>query len=170
MADKKKHEPETHRDPITHEPGAHPVGTGLGAASAGAAGAAIGGVIGGPIGAAVGAAAGAIAGGLAGHGAAESVNPTAEDEFWQKNYSTRPYARSDAGYEEFRPAYRYGWESRVHHSGRDWTDVESELGENWDRVRGSSRLHWDEARQATRDAFQRPPHPILPDDFDEGRT
>ncbi|NJL23055.1 MAG: hypothetical protein HC895_23115, partial [Leptolyngbyaceae cyanobacterium SM1_3_5] len=33
-------------DPITGEPGAHPVGTGIGAAGAGAAGAAIGGVVG----------------------------------------------------------------------------------------------------------------------------
>ncbi len=53
-------------DPITGEPGAHPVGVGVGALSAGAAGAAIG-MIGGPIGMLVGATIGAIAGGLAGH-------------------------------------------------------------------------------------------------------
>ena len=53
-------------DPITGEPGAHPVGVGVGALSAGVAGAAIG-AIGGPIGVLVGAAIGAIAGGLAGH-------------------------------------------------------------------------------------------------------
>ena len=53
-------------DPITGEPGAHPVGVGVGALGAGAAGAAIG-AIGGPIGMLVGATIGAIAGGLAGH-------------------------------------------------------------------------------------------------------
>lgn len=52
-------------DPITGEPGAHPVGVGVGALSAGVAGAAIG-SIGGPIGVLIGAAIGAVAGGLAG--------------------------------------------------------------------------------------------------------
>ena len=56
------------RDPITGAPGAHPVGTGVGAASGGVAGAAVGTVVGGPVGAVVGAAVGAIAGGLAGAG------------------------------------------------------------------------------------------------------
>src|SRR4051812_49659317 len=63
------------RDPITGEPGAHPVGTGVGAAGAGAAGAAIGAAAG-PAGSAVGAAAGAIIGGLGGKAAGEAMNPT----------------------------------------------------------------------------------------------
>lgn len=54
-----------HLDPITGEPGAHPVGVGVGALGAGAAGAVIGAVLG-PIGAVIGAAFGAVAGGLAG--------------------------------------------------------------------------------------------------------
>ena len=65
-------------DPLTGEHGAHPVGTGVGAVSAGAAGMAIGSV-GGPIGAIIGGIAGAVVGGLAGKGLAESVNPTVED-------------------------------------------------------------------------------------------
>jgi hypothetical protein len=72
---------DANRDPITGAPGAHPVGTGVGATGGGAAGAAIGAAVGGPVGAAVGLAAGAIAGGLAGKGAAEAVNPTAEDGY-----------------------------------------------------------------------------------------
>ena len=46
-------------DPITGEPGAHPVGTGLGAAGGAIAGAAIG-TIGGPVGMAAGAVIGAV--------------------------------------------------------------------------------------------------------------
>jgi hypothetical protein len=41
-------------DPITGKPGAHPIGTGVGAASGGVAGAALGAAMGGPIGASVG--------------------------------------------------------------------------------------------------------------------
>src|SRR5688572_11794958 len=63
------------RDPISGEPGSHPVGTGAGALAGGATGAGIGAAAG-PVGSAVGAAAGAVAGGLAGKAAGESFNPT----------------------------------------------------------------------------------------------
>src|SRR4051794_13647241 len=89
MADPNK-PADANRDPLSGAPGAHPVGVGAGAASAGAAGAAVGGVVGGPVGAAVGGAVGAVAGGLAGKGAAEAVNPTVEDEYWRRNYASRP--------------------------------------------------------------------------------
>ena len=65
-------------DPITGEPGAHPVGVGVGALGAGAAGAAIG-SIGGPIGMLIGAAIGAVAGGLAGKEVATNDAPGAEE-------------------------------------------------------------------------------------------
>ncbi|MGZ8901027.1 MAG: glycine zipper family protein, partial [Limisphaerales bacterium] len=41
---------DANRDPITGAPGAHPVGTGVGATGGGAAGAAIGAAVGGPVG------------------------------------------------------------------------------------------------------------------------
>ena len=40
-------------------------------------------------------------GGLVGKGVAESVNPTLEDEYWRKNYSTRPYVSAGETYEEY---------------------------------------------------------------------
>src|SRR5438132_203187 len=108
------------RDPLSGEEGAHPVGVGVGAAvGGGAAGAAIGaagaaiGAAGGPIGAVVGAVAGSIVGGVVGKGVAESINPTVEDAFWRENYRTRPYIAEGTAYEEYQPAYRYGWESRA---------------------------------------------------------
>lgn len=67
-----------HPDPITGEPGAHPVGVGVGALGAGAAGAALG-SIGGPIGMLIGAAIGAVAGGLAGKEVA-ATNETPVEE------------------------------------------------------------------------------------------
>ena len=65
------------RDPLTGEPGSHPIGTGLGSAGGAAAGAAIGSVVAGPAGALVGGAVGAVAGGATGHAVGESANPTA---------------------------------------------------------------------------------------------
>jgi uncharacterized protein (TIGR02271 family) len=73
--EKKNKSDKANRDPITGEPGAHPVGTAAGAAAMGAAGAAVGSAAG-PIGTGVGAAAGAVVGGLAGSAAGEHFDPT----------------------------------------------------------------------------------------------
>src|SRR5689334_16296891 len=91
------------RDPITGTPGAHPVGTGVGAAGGGAAGAAIGTALGGPIGAGVGIVAGAVIGGLAGKGAAEAIDPTAEDAYWRENFKNRSYVDKNDDYNAYRP-------------------------------------------------------------------
>jgi uncharacterized protein (TIGR02271 family) len=69
-------EQDANRDPLTGEPGSHPVGTGAGAIAGGAAAGAATGTVAGPVGTGIGAAAGAVAGGLAGKGAAEHFNPT----------------------------------------------------------------------------------------------
>ena len=103
-------EKNANRDPLTGEPGSHPVGTGLGSAGAAAAGAAVGAAVGGPVGAVVGAIAGAVAGGAAGHAAGEKLDPTVETAYWRKSYGTRPYYREDRKFEDLEPAYRYGWE------------------------------------------------------------
>jgi phage tail tape-measure protein len=66
------------RDPLTGAPGSHPVGTGIGSASAAAVGAAVGGAVAGPAGVLVGGAIGAVAGGAAGHAVGERANPSTE--------------------------------------------------------------------------------------------
>jgi hypothetical protein len=144
------------RDPITGAAGSHPVGTGVGAvAGAVAAGAAAGTMAAGPIGTAVGAAVGAVAGGLIGKGVAEMVDPTVEDQYWRDNFTSRPYVGSDATYDDYGPAYRYGVDAAMRSPGRRWDDVDAELGTNWPSTRGTSRLEWDRAKHATRDAWQR---------------
>lgn len=145
---------DANRDPITGEPGAHPVGTGVGATSGALGGAALGAVVGGPVGAMIGAAVGGLSGALAGKGVAEAVNPTEEDAYWSSNYSSRPYA-GERSYDDLRPAYQYGWESRARHQDRNWSDVESDLERDWNTSPGSSKLGWNEARHASRDAWDR---------------
>jgi hypothetical protein len=147
-------------DPITGQPGAHPVGTGLGAAAAGAAAGAAGGLIAGPAGAAVGAVIGGVAGGLAGKGVAESIDPTVEDGYWRDNYAHRPYYDQTTSYDEYRPAYRYGWESQSKYASRSFDEVEPELKRDWDSVKDRSKLTWDKAKHATRDAWNRIEHSV----------
>jgi len=160
---------DTNPDPITGEPGSHPVGTGVGAAGAGATGAVIGTAVGGPVGGAIGAVIGSVAGGLAGHEVAESIDPTVEDAYWSENYRNRPYYDEGTSYDEYRPAYRYGWESRSRHSGRKFDEVESDLGRGWDNAKAESRLGWEKARLAARDAWDRVER-AMPGDLDnDGR-
>ncbi|MBE9161885.1 MULTISPECIES: hypothetical protein [Microcoleaceae] len=158
-------------DPISGETGAHPVGTGIGAASAGAAGAAIGGAIGGPVGAVVGAVVGAFGGGLAGKGVAESIDPTVEDTYWQNNYSTRSYADTNATYDDYQPAYRTGYEgySRYGGTGKSYSDIENDLQRDYETNRGKSNLQWEKAKHATRDAWDRVERAVPGDIDKDGR-
>lgn len=155
--DREREDERLNRDPISGKPGAHPVGTGVGAAAGGAAGAGIGAVAGGPVGAAIGGVAGAIAGGLMGKGAAEKLDPTEEETYWRGVYESRPYADPDLSYDDYGPAYRYGWESWVERvdSKKKFDQVEADLRAGWERSKANTRLTWDKAKDAVRDSWQR---------------
>ncbi len=146
---------DANRDPLTGAPGAHPLGTGVGAVVGGAAAGAATGTFAGPVGTVIGGAIGAVVGGLAGKEVAESIDPTAEDAYWRDNYSDRPYVDSTLGYDEYRPAFGYGVSAYQKHAGRKFEDVEGDLSSGWNRARGKSSLEWAGARGATRDAWNR---------------
>jgi hypothetical protein len=149
----------TMRDDKDSRPVAKGVGAAVGGVTGGvaggaAAGATVGGVTG-PVGAAAGAVIGAVAGAMAGKALAKAVDPAAEDSYWRDNYSSRPYVRSNAPYDDYAPAYRYGVDSYSRYSDRRFDEVEPELSRDWGQARGRSSLEWDDARHATRDAWQR---------------
>ncbi len=152
-----KTEKSLHKDPITGTPGSHPVGTGIGAAGAGVVGGIAGAAIGGPVGAVAGVAAAAVLGGIAGKATAEAINPTTEADYWKHNFASRPYAQSHTVFEQYAPAYQYGWESYESRgaNNRTFESIEAELGRDWDRVKGGSRLAWNQAKDASRDAWDR---------------
>lgn len=143
-----------HRDPITGEPGSHPIGTGVGAAAGGAAGALVG-SLGGPVGTLVGATVGAVLGGLNGKDFAEAIDATVEDDYWRNNYLSRAYVRQGEAFDDFGPAYRLGVDSYGRYQGRTFDQFEAELMREWDRNRGASNLPWDRARHASHDSWQR---------------
>ena len=142
-------------DPISGAPGAHPVGTGIGAIAGGAAAGAATGTVAGPIGTVIGAAVGAIVGGLAGKGVAEAIDPTREDAYWRENYSGRTYVEQGSSYDDYGPAYGFGVSSFGRYPGRNFEDVESDMSSDWTSSRGASNLSWDRARHAARDAWSR---------------
>ncbi|MBI5275210.1 MAG: PA2169 family four-helix-bundle protein [Burkholderiales bacterium] len=142
------------RDPITDEPGSHPVGTGLGAAGGAAAGASVG-AMAGPVGMVLGGAVGAVAGGFAGKAAAERVNPTAEETHWRERYTGEPYYRTGNTFDDYGPAYRLGVTGGTDYEESDWSSIEPRLAAEWQSKRESSRLTWEDARPASRAAWDR---------------
>jgi hypothetical protein len=58
-------------------------------------------------------------------------------------------------YEDYRPAYWYGWEASQRYRGKPWEAVANELEQGWPEVKGDSKLSWTKARQAVYDAWSR---------------
>lgn len=100
----------------------------------------------------------------------EDARPAARDAWERADRTYRAYADSDAhyageferagyrdpafGYDDYRPAYRYGTSARGRYAGRRWDDdLEQELERGWRDARLDSRLEWAKARDAVRQAF-----------------
>lgn len=122
------------RDPLASAPGAHPQGTGLGAAGAAAAGPGVG--------------------GLGGKAVAERVNPTVEEAYWRERYAGESYYEPGRSYEDYHPAYELGWSRRAE-GDVDLETFEASLPDLWNLKRGTSSLDWEQARPATRAAWDR---------------
>jgi hypothetical protein len=149
------------QDPITGEPGSHPVATAIGAAvgitagmaTAVAVGATAGAVLG-PAGMALGALAGGIFGGGLGHAIGEDIYPT-QIAWWKENYQSRPYAKKDVSFNHYEPAYWYGVDAAIRNPNADFESLEPTLRNNWNLGRGDSTLEWNDAAPAARDAYSR---------------
>jgi hypothetical protein len=140
-------------DPITDEPGSHPIETGIGAAAAGAATGLAVGAFAGPVGAAVGAAVGAVAGGLAGKGVGEMIDPTTDDNWLRDNFASRPYVKKGDTFDTFTPAYRYGAEIESKYRTLEFGKLEEELRREWPNR--NIPLPWERARGAVQDSYER---------------
>lgn len=143
-------------DPITKEPGAHPVGVGIGAAAGGMTTGAIAGTLAaGPVGTVIGAAIGAVVGGLGGKAVAEHFDPTTEQQYWRDNHAKQSYATDGKSYDEYAPAYRAGYEGRNKHPEATFDDAEPQLANDYQSMSGSAGLAWEKAKHATRAAWER---------------
>ena len=154
-------------DPLTGEPGAHPIGVGVGTTGGALTGATVG-AAGGPVGVVVGAVVGGIVGAVAGKSVAEGINPTEEDAYWRDNHSSQAWADGSYTYDDYSPAYRMGYEGPGRHQ-RSWEESESSLESEWNDIKGESRLTWEKAKDATKAGWHRVER-ALPGDADgDGR-
>jgi hypothetical protein len=92
-----------------------------------------------------------------------------EDDYWRENYRNRDYVVEGETYDRYRPAYRYGAESRLRHGDSRFDDVEQRLADDWERRPDRGDLTWERAKQAVRDGWHRVER-ALPGDADrDGR-
>jgi hypothetical protein len=142
-------------DPITNEPGSHPIETGIGAAALGAASGVAVGAFGGPVAGAVGAIAGAVAGGYAGKGLGELIDPTIEDTWLRDNFESRHYVQEDETFEMYQPVYRYGAEAEAKYGDAGFDAIVDELERDWAKSEGIPGMTWPRARDAVKDSYER---------------
>lgn len=77
-----------------------------------------------------------------------------DDEIARKNYDSK-YATSGRPYDDYQPAYRYGWTERERQADRKFEEVSSDLEHGWERLKDKSKLTWLEAKDAVKDAWHR---------------
>ena len=76
------------------------------------------------------------------------------DRYFASRFEHAPYRAGDDSFDDYRPAYRYGTQSRTRYADRDWDDqLEGELKQGWEKTKGTSRLTWERAKAAVKDAF-----------------
>jgi len=98
-----------------------------------------------------------------------------DDDYWSKQFRSRPYATKKTTYETYRPAYEHGTTMSTKYAGKSFEEVEADMRAEWERLhahgKAASRtgrrttteveaaaapvLTWEEARPAVRDAWDR---------------
>ncbi len=78
-----------------------------------------------------------------------------DNDYWRKNYPSRPYYNSTMEYGVYEPAYHYGTDAYRRHEGRRYEEVEAELKAGWEKLKDKSGLAWEQAKDAIRDAYNR---------------
>lgn len=80
---------------------------------------------------------------------------TDQEAYWRDNWQSRPYTSADLGFDFYRPAYRYGFESAQSNRGRTWNDIENDLRSGWDRYEHRGRATWENIKDAVGDGWNR---------------
>jgi uncharacterized protein (TIGR02271 family) len=81
-----------------------------------------------------------------------------DDDTYYRNDWQQNYASLGGTYDDYAPAYRYGYDMRrdARYQGRNWDDVESSLRSDWDTRYGSAGAStWERMKAAVRSGWDR---------------
>ena len=95
---------------------------------------------------------------FAGSAAGKAAWDPAEDTFWRGHYEREPYFQKDMAWDDYEPAYRYGWDWHKRHPEGKWEDFEHDMSSGWDNFKMKSRLKWEHAKHAAKAAWDRAVH------------
>ena len=91
-----------------------------------------------------------------------------QQEF-QQSYEKAPYYRDGQSWQDYEPAYKYGYDQYASATGRKWEEVKSELEQGWDKAKGESRMAWEQAKDAVRAGWDRVERAMPGDADNDGR-
>lgn len=89
------------------------------------------------------------------------TDPAAEHAYWKEHFHQLPSVPATATYEQYAPAFEYGWESRggcctaPPAERPSFESAENELRSRWQERPAAAELSWDLARDAVRAAWER---------------
>jgi hypothetical protein len=73
--------------------------------------------------------------------------------YFADNFEKSSFFRSGSEWQDYEPAYQYGYDSFGQYRGKRFDDVEGELAQAWNTTRRGSKLGWQEAKEAVRDGW-----------------
>ena len=118
-----------------------------GALTGGLLGAVLGSVFG-PLGTAIGAAAGGFTGAAAGEQIGQAMDHRENLVHLAETFSEQDYYVSEMEWEDYEPAYRYGFDAYPTHAHLPIEDAKRSMRKNWQQYNQHSHLNWDHAWNA----------------------
>ena len=97
----------------------------------------------------------------------QTIDKTAENKYWQNQFSNESYYEAGRKFEDYEPAYRTGIEGydRYRDSTPTFDQAESSLRSDYESIKGDTRLGWDKAKSAVKAAWHRL-EDLMPGDAD----
>ena len=83
-----------------------------------------------------------------------------ETTYWRGQFEREPYFQKDMAWDDYEPAYRFGYDWHERHRGRKFADMESDMSSKWDSMKMKSRLKWEHAKHAVHAAWERMEHAV----------
>lgn len=78
-----------------------------------------------------------------------------DESYWRENYRSRPYADQNRSFDEYRPAYKYSYDSADRVGRKDWNEAEPDLRSGWDKYEGRGESTWEQVKDSVKDAWDR---------------
>ena len=76
-----------------------------------------------------------------------------DERWWRENFRNRPYVTADRRFEDYAPAYRFGYDAANRYRGKNWNDVEFNLSTDWEKYEGRGDSTWEKVKDSVRDAW-----------------